>query len=58
MTNEQLAHDLAVARMAGKQLPVDILVDEYKKDYAEILKYINSQPTPKAKIHNKNNFGL
>lgn len=24
MTNEQIAHDLAVARMAGKQLPADI----------------------------------
>nr|DAT62177.1 MAG TPA: hypothetical protein [Caudoviricetes sp.] len=49
MTNEQIAHDLAVARMAGKQLPADVLVDEYKKNYKEILKYLKSQ-TPKARF--------
>lgn len=49
MTNQQIAHDLAVARMAGKQLPADILVEEYKKNYKEILKYLNAQ-TPKARL--------
>ena len=43
MDNKQLAHDLAIARMAGKQLPADILVDEYKKNYSEILRYLQSQ---------------
>ena len=42
MDNKQLAHDLAIARMAGKQL-ADILVDEYKKNYSEILSYLQSQ---------------
>ena len=50
MTNDQIAHDLAIARMAGKQLPVDVLVDEYKKNYKEILKYLKEQ-TPKARLH-------
>lgn len=44
MTNEQLAHDLAVARMAGKQLPVNILVEEYYVAYKNILEHLNSQP--------------
>lgn len=42
MTNEQLAHDLAVARMAGKQLPADVLVKEYTESYQSILDYLNS----------------
>ena len=53
MTNEQIAHDLAIARMAGKQLPADILVEEYKKNYKEILKYRKFQ-TPKAKFKEVN----
>ena len=43
MDNEHLAHDLAVARMAGKQLPADILVEEYKKNYSEILNHLQAQ---------------
>ena len=43
MDNKQLAHDLAIARMAGTQLAADILVDEYKKNYSEILSYLQSQ---------------
>lgn len=46
MTNEQLAHDLAIARMAGKQLPADVLIQEYHKNYDEILKCLNSKNTP------------
>ncbi len=58
MEKVQIAHDLAVARMAGKQLPVDILVEEYKQNYDEILKYLRSQPVPHAKIHNKKELGF
>lgn len=43
MTNEQIAHDLAIARMAGKGLPADILVSEYRKAYSGILEYLNSE---------------
>lgn len=55
---QQIAHDLAVARITGKQLPTDVLIDEYKKNYDEILKYLKSQPIPKAKIRNKSDLGL
>ncbi|MCI8274904.1 MAG: hypothetical protein HFI66_04720 [Lachnospiraceae bacterium] len=48
MNNEQLAHDLAVARMAGKQLPADTLIAEYRKSYDEFLKQLESE-TPKTK---------
>lgn len=43
MTNEQIAHDLAVARMATKQLPAEELVEEYKASYKLILDYLNSE---------------
>lgn len=50
MDNKQLAHDLAVARMAGKQLPPDVLVDEYRKTYDAIFKYLQSEPKPQAHV--------
>lgn len=55
---EQIAHDLAVARMAGKQLPTETLIEEYEAAYKEILKHLKSQPVPKARILNKKDFGL
>lgn len=58
MDKKQIAHDLAVARMAGKQLPADALVEEYKKNYDEIIEYLNSQPVPKARVLNKRDLGL
>ena len=50
MTNQELAHELAIANISGKQLPADVLVQEYKKNYKEILKYLKEQ-TPKAQLH-------
>ena len=58
MDNKQIAHDLAVARLAGKELPVDVLVAEYQKAYDEILKHLRSLPPAKAKIHSKDELGL
>lgn len=54
MDNKQLAHDLSIARMAGKQLPAEILVDEYKKNYSEILSCLQAQTSgpETAKITN------
>lgn len=53
MTNEQLAHDLAIARMAGKQLSADVLIQEYRKNYEEILRCLTSQSnTPKTQVIN------
>lgn len=51
MTNEQIAHDLAVARMAGKQLPADVLVEEYQNSYKIILEHLNKvQPKKKSSM--------
>lgn len=47
-SNEQIAHDLAVARMAGKQLPADTLVKEYQSSYQTILDYLYEQPVQLA----------
>lgn len=43
ISNEQLAHDLAVAYMAGKQLPPDILIKEYRTSYKALLDSLNSE---------------
>lgn len=48
LSNEQIAHDLAVARMAGKQLTADVLVNEYQDSYKVILEYLN-ETNPKKK---------
>lgn len=42
-TNEQIAHDIAIARMAGKQLSAPILVEEYRNCYKNVLEYLNSE---------------
>lgn len=42
-SNEQIAHDIAIARMAGKQLPAKELVDEYRSCYKTVLEYLNSE---------------
>ena len=58
MDKKQIAHDLAIARLVGKELPANVLVAEYQKAYDEILKYLRSLPPAKAKIHNKDELGL
>lgn len=40
----QIAHDLAIARLAGKQLPVNTLITEYRSTYSAILDYLKSEP--------------
>lgn len=47
MTNEQIAHDLAIARMAGKQLPAKELVNEYQSAKKVILEYLKEQSSKK-----------
>lgn len=44
MTNEQLAHDLSVARLYGSDLPVKELCEKYDQYYEEILDYLKSKP--------------
>ena len=46
MNNEQIAHDLAVAKLYGSDLPTDKLVEQYRQYYKEINEYLKSQTKP------------
>lgn len=50
MTNEQLAHDLAIAKLYGSDLPVKELCEKYDQYYEEILDYLKSKPTSGNKV--------
>ncbi len=52
MSNEQLAHDLAIAKLSGSTLPTDKLAEEYHKQYTEVMDYLSkhSAPPKRAKI--------
>lgn len=50
MDNMQIAHDLAVAKLSGSELPVRELCEKYDQYYNEILKYLNSKPVEPAKV--------
>lgn len=43
MTNEQIAHDLAVSRLSGCSMDVKELVNTYRKYYDEILSELKSE---------------
>lgn len=45
MSNEQIAHDLAIAKLSGSTLPTDELVEKYHKEYTDIKKYLDSKNT-------------
>lgn len=47
MTNEQIAHDLAIARLCGSDLPINDLIKKYRQYYEEILSALKSEPTIK-----------
>ena len=48
MDNQQIAHDLAIAKLYGSDLPVDKLVEQYRQYYVEINDYLKSQSKPSA----------
>lgn len=48
MDNQQIAHDLAVAKLCGSNLPTDKLVEQYRQYYEEINDYLKSQIKPNA----------
>lgn len=50
MDNIQKAHDLAIAKLAGSDLPVKELCEKYDQYYEEILDYLNSAPAKLAKV--------
>lgn len=49
MEKEQIAHDLAVAKLCGSDLQVKELCEKYDQYYKEILEYLMSIPAEPAK---------
>lgn len=47
MDNTQIAHDLAVAKLHGSDLPTEKLVEQYRQYYQEIYDYLKSQIKPR-----------
>ncbi|MCD8355967.1 MAG: hypothetical protein LUE11_05300 [Clostridia bacterium] len=43
MTNEQIAHDLAITKLSGSDLSTEELIAKYKEEYQSILKILKSQ---------------
>lgn len=56
MDNQQIAHDLAIARLYGSDLPTDKLVEQYRQYYQEINNYLKSQLKPNTATVIKNPF--
>lgn len=46
MDNKQLAHDLAIAKLAGTDLPPDKVIEQYRKLNAEFSEYLSNEPKP------------
>ena len=46
MDNQQIAHELAIAKLYGSVVPVDRLVEQYRQDDVEINDYLKSQSKP------------
>ena len=49
MEKEQIAHDLAVAKLCGSDLQVKELCEKYDQYYKEILNYLMSIPAEPKK---------
>lgn len=43
MDNQQIAHDLAIAKLSGSDLQTDKLVEKYRQYYKEINDYLNQK---------------
>lgn len=43
MSNEQIAHDLAVAKLYGSKLPTEDLIKQYRQYKDEILSALNPE---------------
>lgn len=56
MDNSQIAHDLAVAKLYGSDLPTDKLVEQYRQYYKEINDYLKSKSKPNTVTIMQNPF--
>lgn len=43
MDKEQIAHDLAIAKLYGSDLPTDKLIEQYRQYYNDILSVLKSE---------------
>lgn len=50
----QLAHDLAIAKLCGSDLPTDKLVEQYLKYHKEIKSYLESKGKTESNPEPKN----
>jgi ABC-type Fe3+-hydroxamate transport system substrate-binding protein len=50
MEREQIAHDLAVAKLYGSDKQTKELIDQYRKYYNEILSVLKSEPKENGKV--------
>lgn len=56
MDNQQIAHDLAIAKLYGSELSTEKLVEQYRQYYEEINEYLKSQAQPNTVKIVKNPF--
>lgn len=56
MDNNQIAHDLAIAKLYGSDLPTEKLVEQYRQYYKEINEYLKSQIKPNTATVIQNPF--
>lgn len=49
MERDQIAHDLAVAKLYGSDLQTEDLINQYREYYNEILSALNSEPKQPSK---------
>ncbi len=56
MDNQQIAHDLAIAKLYGSKLSTEKLVEQYRQYYEKINKYLKSQTQPNTVKIVKNPF--
>lgn len=48
MDNNQIAHDLAIAKLYGSDLDNDKLIEKYRQYYAEIKECLNADSKPQT----------
>lgn len=56
MSNEQIAHDLAIAKLYGSELQAEELIKQYRKYEEEILSVLNPEPAERKKAVVMKNF--
>lgn len=56
MDKEQIAHDLAIAKLYGSDLPTDKLIEQYRQYYNDILSVLKSETSKPKTVTVIQNF--